>query len=375
MDPASTRFAFYKGAVRDGKLDGTFVFCTLNQMRRIDQFIKRSVTYDTKTLFGEIKKPVDEPVEKIWRQQYGPPQLRVWGGGLGGSVVVGTDVYITYSVQCGAFYGADHMIDTPVEQTGLLHSAGDHSRWQRIKLLDAYSLNPGVFATRNNLYFLATAYGGLDKMPRGLWSAQMPHEVDAQPKPENLAPNVCGTIHGRYSAVTDGETIHLIWLDARHQRHHNLRSMLTGGQNVEENLEIYYRSRNDAASEWTKEVFLSKGLDFVFAPDMAVDRQNIVVVWAGYQGDKGKPGSEFHPSDIYFRTSRDGGATWTPATRITNNAKSGIATGRPQVALHKGVIHLFYIQGNIVDHSVGGGLRLLNQDPWPIIYQRRAFLN
>ena len=93
------------------------------------------------------------------------------------------------------------------------------------------------------------------------------------------------------------------------------------------------------------------------------------MVWSGYQKGYG----EFCPSDIYFTTSRDGGKTWTATARATENAKLGLVSGRPRVALHNGVIHLFYIQGQLEEHNVGAGLRLLNQSPWAIIYQHRLF--
>jgi hypothetical protein len=133
----------------------------------------------------------------------------------------------------------------------------------------------------------------------------------------------------------------------------------------EANLELYYRSRKDSASDWTKEILLSKGLRFVFSPSMAVEGNNIVVVWQGYQEGYG----EFVPSDIYVITSRDGGKSWSHAERVTDNATRGIITGRPQVALYKGVIYLFYIQGKWEEDNLVGG----HQTPWPIMFQYRLF--
>jgi hypothetical protein len=46
---------------------------------------------------------------------------------------------------------------------------------------------------------------------------------------------------------------------------------------------------------------------------------------------------------------------------------------RPQVALHNGVIHLFYIQGEVHLKEFSPGLTKLNLGPWPIYYTQRPF--
>jgi hypothetical protein len=104
---------------------------------------------------------------------------------------------------------------------------------------------------------------------------------------------------------------------------------------------------------------------------MAVEGNNVVVVWQGYQEGYG----EFPPSDIYFITSRDGGRTWSRVARVTDNARQGIITGRPQVALYHNVIHLFCIQGKLNFKQEMPGLIKLNQPPWPIYYTQRPFPN
>ena len=337
----------------------------------IEKIYDRDLTLDSKELFGEIRRPgKEQEVEKIFRQQYGPPLITPYMGGLGGGVILGEDVYMPYTVECDAFYGSEKEVGGTglPGQTGLLYSTGDHSHWTKLKLFDESTFEQGVFATHDNLYCFVKRIMIPDKKARGLWCARIPRAANPQPVPERVAPTYRYDVFSKYSAVTDGETIHLVWLDDRHVSGGQLWALRTGTPD-QVNLELYYRSRKDSATEWTKEVLLSKGLRFVFAPEMAVEGNNIVVVWSGYQKGYG----EFCPSDIYFTTSRDGGKTWTATARATENAKLGLVSGRPRVALHNGVIHLFYIQGQLEEHNVGAGLRLLNQSPWAIIYQHRLF--
>lgn len=113
---------------------------------------------------------------------------------------------------------------------------------------------------------------------------------------------------------------------------------------------------------------------------MSVEGQKIVVAWAGApKAESGDAHSEFgdhiefDPNDIYYVTSKDGGITWTKPLRVTDNIKAGVTAGSPQVALHNGVIHLFYIQGEVHLKELSPGLTKLNQAPWPIYYTQRPF--
>jgi Neuraminidase (sialidase) len=74
------------------------------------------------------------------------------------------------------------------------------------------------------------------------------------------------------------------------------------------------------------------------------------------------------PNDIYYVTSKDGGKMWAKPLKVTDNAKDGIRTSGPQVAVQNGVIHLFYVQGKEDRH-------LSRQAPWPVYYQQRPFPN
>lgn len=123
--------------------------------------------------------------------------------------------------------------------------------------------------------------------------------------------------------------------------------MLTDTPSLEENLEVYYRNRKDSDSAWGKEILLSKGLDFAFHPSIAVEGDNVVVVFSGYRRNKNRAKGQPHGSEIFVTTSSNGGKKWTPPLRVTDNAQAGLDSERPQVVLHNNVIHLFYVAGGL----------------------------
>ena len=163
--------------------------------------------------------------------------------------------------------------------------------------------------------------------------------------------------------------MHLCWLDRR-----NEKERLNPAYPNRQNYEVAYCYRKDSDSSWSKDIILSEGLLYAYAPSISVDGHNVVVAWAGVQHDKDGR-NEFDPSDIYYATSKDGGKTWTKPMQVTNGFKSGLTSGRPQVALHEDVIHLFYVQGKLNYKKVSPGMVKLNQPPWPIYYRQRPFPN
>lgn len=349
-DPASTRFILHDGDagfgnIRDGQFHARIACCSLELRARIRTIFDLRITLDTDELLGTNRTSTSEiSLPETWRQS-GPPQIRPREGRLGGSLILSNSIYVAYSISCDSVYGPNMVVGgTGPNQAGLIYSNGDGSPWTRLKLLDIDTSWHAVFATSEHLYFLAGVGRGLERnLAPGLRSVRVSRALDTQTEPEIVAPTFSGR-GGNYAAVTEADTIHLAWLDHRHERSHNLRAMLTGTSPGEGNWELYYRQRKDSDSGWTKEVFLSKGIDFVFSPRMAVEGDNVVVVWSGFMRDE-EHANPWLKSDIYFTTSSDGGATWKPPARITDNAKTGMTAVYPQVALYRGVIHLFYTGG------------------------------
>jgi hypothetical protein len=139
-----------------------------------------------------------------------------------------------------------------------------------------------------------------------------------------------------------------------------------------ENDDIVYCHRKDSDSRWSKNIDLSKGVLYCYAPSISVEGNNVVVAWAGIQ-NAGKYHTDYDPNDIYYVTSKDSGKTWTKPLKVTDGAKDGMTAGHPQVMLLNGVVHLFYIQGKMDLQQLSPGLTKLNQPPWPIYYTQRPF--
>ncbi|OGW52571.1 MAG: hypothetical protein A2Y81_02475 [Nitrospirae bacterium RBG_13_43_8] len=93
--------------------------------------------------------------------------------------------------------------------------------------------------------------------------------------------------------AVDGSNIYVVWYD------------YTPG-----NYEIYFKKSDDGGTTWTKNMNLTNNESYSFLPAVAVDGSNIYVVW--YDETPGNP-------EIYFKKSDDGGTTWTTNERLTNN--------------------------------------------------------
>jgi hypothetical protein len=204
------------------------------------------------------------------------------------------------------------------------------------------------------------------KGPRdGLWFSRKPVTGDSWTAPAVVA-EAHSVVKGG-GVIAEGDTVHLCWLDRRHERRRfNLQAP------DRENYEVAYCRRRDSDANWSKDVLLSRGMLYSYAPSMAVEGNKIVVAWAGVPTAPDWH-VESHANDIYFAASKDSGKTWTKPQRGTDNIKADITTGIPAVALLNGVIHLLYIQGKLNLKREASGLTKLNQPPWPIYYQRRTF--
>jgi hypothetical protein len=100
---------------------------------------------------------------------------------------------------------------------------------------------------------------------------------------QRLTRNVGGS--GGASIAVDGPNIYVVWVDGTRAR----------------NGDIYFKRSTDGGDTWTTRR-LTRNAGFSLAPSIAIDGQNLYVVW-----DDDTPGNR----EIYFKRSTDEGDTWT----------------------------------------------------------------
>lgn len=276
----------------------------------------------------------------------------------GSGVMRGTEIYIPYCL--------DAVTRTGNTQTrthfnnGVFRSDDSGKTWQMEQISDFEAGGPTMTGTKGFYYFFA------EKGDVSLWFSKKPIGATTWATPEVLVKSYARGLAGRIAA-SNGDTVHFCWLDSRHEKmRFNLMDPYRG------NYEVAYRRRRDADASWGKDVILSKGLFYSYSPSMSVEGDRIVVAWAGVKKSFDWH-SEHRPNDIYYVTSKDAGISWTKPLKATDSAKDGITSGRPQVAMLNGVIHLLYVQGKVNYRQESPGLVKLNQPPWPIYHQQRPF--
>lgn len=284
---------------------------------------------------------------------------------IGGNID-GEEIRIPYCITAISVEGNTIRADLAVSADGDFASSDAGRTWGIEPISIQASHYPMVCRTEKFYYYFALA--GPAGSPTELWYSRQSIGSLSWNQPETLnktgAHNLKDT---NLRVVANDETVHVCWLDGRHEK-----TSFSWTRPMDGNYEVLYRFRQDSDSRWSKETILSKGLRFAFSPSMSVDGNKLVIAWAGAKGGGGGR-TEYGPSDIYYVTSKDNGASWTKPQQVTHGFKTGITSGRPQVALHNGVIHLFYVQGKLNFKKVSAGMVKLNQPPWPIYYQQRPF--
>jgi hypothetical protein len=116
-------------------------------------------------------------------------------------------------------------------------------------------------------------------------------------------------------AISPSGTIHIVWYDD------------TPG-----NFEVFYRRSQDSGATWGASKRLTWTLGGSSRPAMVTDSSDTIhVVW-----EDNTPGN----AEIFYKRSTDGGATWSPAQRLTWN--SGDSDG-PAVATDSSrIIHVVW---------------------------------
>jgi len=342
---------------------------TIVENSGIQNMIERNWITDKDTLLGKTSSSVsltDPPVS--------PGGVNTNWASLGIGILNGPDMQIpycfsakTYTETPVAYQGQTHFrkaFERGPFNNGVLRSTDSGNTW-RMEIISSFdSLAPEMCQTKAFVYYFGIRYPIIGN---GVWASRQSVTGSAWAEPTIIAATFAN-VYGRFDVAADGDTAHICWMDRRRNK---IRFNLTGPPI--ENNDIYYRRRKDGDKEWSKEVWLSKGLLYCYAPTIASEGDNVVVVWAGIR-DAGKQHTYMSPNDIYYVTSGDSGKTWSAPLKVTDVAKDGGTAGMPQVALLNGTIHLLFTQGSQQGAAeLSPGLTKLGVGPWPIYYTQRAF--
>jgi hypothetical protein len=286
--------------------------------------------------------------------------------GLGPGILNGSEAYIPFCLDAAEVIqrGKSDFINRgkgPFAD-GVFHSSDFGKTWQMEKISTLSLGAPDMCKTMGCFYYFA------EHAPsHSLWFSRKPAGSGKWEEPQTITETLAW-VYGRFAVAGEGDTAHVCWMDRRH----NKWRFNIAGPNIENN-EIYYRRRKDADQDWSKEVLLSKGLLYAYAPTISAEGDNVVVTWAGIQ-TASKQHADMGPNDIYYATSKDGGKTWADPLKVTDGAKDGFIAGMPQVALLNGTIHLLYTQGKSEKpQELSPGLTKFEKQPWPIYYTQRPF--
>jgi hypothetical protein len=347
IDQASDKVFFEQGYMENDQLIMNVLVGRMNGSIAVRDGMEKKWSTDKKTVFGETGSNV----------RLGEPGMRDWPS-LGVGIINGSDMYIPYCVDGQTDRDKTIYGDEGPFNNGVFHSDDSGINWKMEKLSDFEAWLSSLCKTKDYYYYLAVR-----NHQQELWFARKPTESSSWDAPKVITTTFCNSaLYWKYVATADDDTIHLCWLDRRHEK-----TSFNLDDSSRHNYDVVYCNRKDAENKWSKDIVLSKNLPYSYTPAMSVEGNEVVIVWAGAAKDD-------RLTDIYYVTSKDGGKTWAEPLKVTDDTKNGITTGEPQVMMLNGVIHLFYIQGKM-DLQQVGGLTKLNQPPWPIYYTQRPFPN
>ena len=124
------------------------------------------------------------------------------------------------------------------------------------------------------------------------------------------------------SVSVNGQYVHVVWYDHR-----------------DGNNEIYYKRSTDGGMNWGTDSRLTNYISTSSFPSIAVSGSDIHVVWEDYRHS--------YNSEIYYKHSSNGGASWEADRRMTyNNPRISWV---PSVAAFGNVVHIVWCDGVYYD--------------------------
>lgn len=171
--------------------------------------------------------------------------------------------------------------------TASTDGGGNWSAPYKVNQAAAYAGFPSVFADTGGVYVAwEDARTGYDEIFFKLRTA-------AGWQPDRQVTASKNDSWGADVAVDSKGVIHLVWFDFR-----------TG------NDEIFYSRSGDKGQTWLADKPLTNDPEISWDPRIAIDRNdNLHVVWYDWRDQK---------DEVYYKRSRDGGATWTADRRISD---------------------------------------------------------
>lgn len=360
IDQDSDKVFFEQGYTENDQLVMKVLMGRMTGRVVVRDATERKWSEDKRSLFGE-------PLPNV---SLTDPGKRERLSGLGRGLINGHVLYVPYCLDSKVitYRGKSQINEKGPDSNGVLHSIDSGLTWQIERISGAPAALPKMSRTKGYYYYFAATFA--PKVAEGweLWFSRKLVNGGSWDLPKPVTKTFgSSALIWKYEAIADEETVHVCWLDERHEKK---RSNLV--YPFRQNYEVVYRRRNDSDIDWSEDAILSKGFLYSYSPTMSLEGDRIVVAWAGIRTapDWHTDGS---PNDIYYVTSKDGGKTWAKPLKVTDGAKDGMTSGKPQVMLLNGVIHLFYIQGQMKSKQESPGLTKLNQPPWPIYYAQRPF--
>lgn len=117
--------------------------------------------------------------------------------------------------------------------------------------------------------------------------------------------------------AASGNIVHVVWYDNR-----------------DGNYEIYYKRSTNRGESWGPDTRLTTNTASSTDPCIAVSGSAVHIVWVEYRDGN---------NEIYYKRSSDGGITWGPDTRLTNDYYQSLY---PSVAASGSAVHVVWQNGS-----------------------------
>lgn len=121
-------------------------------------------------------------------------------------------------------------------------------------------------------------------------------------------------LHNARNIASEGNMVHVVWEEGRHGA----------------SRQLYYKRSTDKGVNWGPDTRLTDNIGNSIQTNVAVSGQFVHIVWR--DSHHGNP-------EVYYRRSTDGGISWEPEVRISNNPDG---TRYPMVAVSGQTVHVVY---------------------------------